>query len=224
MLSFCRLGKLRSRQHLCWSQFWLQSWVLPQSPAAFQKKLFLGDHNVHAGICQQSLANLLTTWYPAKELHNPSGELEGLRQAKYISEKSDPSVKLSLVPYMHFPLEPFLFFVHCLTISSYRHPLTCIIQSSALWMPSSQSCRFRFGPKQAHLQGEGMNLHPPPRQQQLPGGQALTLIRHRVHRSGTQTCPPKGRRHHLFFFFLVVVFLFQFLILENLLTSSLNTV
>ena len=74
-------------------------------------------------LCQQSLANLLTTWYPAKELQKPRGEPEGwLRQAKYISDRSDPSVKTVTCPlYMVFSRAMYLPAL-CLPVSSREQP------------------------------------------------------------------------------------------------------
>ena len=73
-------------------------------------------------LCQQSLANLLTTWYPAKQLQKPRGEPEGLRQAKYISDRSGLSVKTVTCPlYMVFSRAMYLPAL-CLPVSSREHP------------------------------------------------------------------------------------------------------
>jgi len=101
-------------------------------------------------LCQQSLANLLTTWYPAKELQNPGESQRACNKPNIYLINQIQVWKLSLVLYTWFSLEPLYLPVFCLTVSSQEHPFPCSISGrcslAALFLVLLMGAWFRASP------------------------------------------------------------------------------
>lgn len=138
----------------------LAQWTgcLQWGPTLQRKPLWSGHMDAEPAMAsrpaQESPANPFTTQFPAKQLWNLSGELEGLRQPSRLLINRIQVWTLSLVPHTCCPCSYFYVLFHCLIIVILEGSVTLCISAQCPPAPSARVCPAVSPPEE----GEGVTL------------------------------------------------------------------